>query len=184
MHLEVEQKFPLTNLLQLVEKLAELGATLAPPVEQADLYFNHPAKNFKDSDEALRIRRVGGANWVTYKGPKLDAETKTRRELEVSLGEGEEAFRQFSELLVTLGFVRVFDVRKRRATADLVWQDQRVQIAVDDVLGLGQFVELEISAEQETLSQAKAALASLAEFLDLRDSERRGYLDLLLEQVV
>ena len=184
MHLEVEQKFPLADPQSVIDKLAELGVVLPAAVEQADLYFNHPAKNFKETDEALRIRCVGAKNCITYKGPKLDAQTKTRREIELPLADGDEGFRAFAELLVVLGFVRVFDVRKQRQEVELIWQGQRVHVALDDVLGLGRFVELEISAEPEGLEGAKASLASLAKALGLRDSERRGYLDLLLENVV
>lgn len=184
MQFEVEQKFRLSDPRGIIDKLAGLGAELPPPVEQADLYFNHPAKNFKETDEALRIRRVGGKNYITYKGPKIDAQTKTRREIELPLADGDESFRQFSELLVVLGFLRVFEVRKQRREADVIWQGERVHIALDDVSGLGQFVELEISAAAEHLEAAKARLASLAKFLDLHDSERRGYLDLILDGVV
>ena len=184
MHLEVEQKFPLAHPQGVIDKLAGLGVALPAAVEQADLYFNHPAKNFKETDEALRIRREGEKNRITYKGPKLDAQTKTRREIELPLADGDEAFRQFAELLVVLGFVRVFEVRKRRQEVEITWKEQRVHVALDDVTGLGRFVELEISAGSEQLAAAKACLASLAEFLNLHDSERRGYLDLLLENLV
>src|SRR5687768_6602713 len=102
MHWEVEQKFRLPESRQVVARLAELGVHLADAVEQADLYFNHRAKNYKETDEALRIRRIGERNFVTYKGPKIDAETKTRRELELPLTSGTEAFRQFTELLIAL----------------------------------------------------------------------------------
>jgi len=183
MQLEVELKFPLPNRERVVQRLAVLGGQLPPPIEQTDLYFNHPAKNFKETDEALRIRRVGFENFVTYKGPKLDAETKTRREIELPLAPGDDGFRQFSELLVVLGFIRVFEVRKQRQELELAWEGESVKVAIDEVAGLGSFIELEISAAPEQLDQAKAALLALAKYLDLRDSERRGYLDLLLEHL-
>ena len=44
-----------------------------------------PCRDFAQTDEALRIRTVGDTSFVTYKGPKLDATTKTRRELELPL---------------------------------------------------------------------------------------------------
>lgn len=184
MKYEVEQKFPLADPQRVVAQLATLGVQPLPAVEQADLYFNHPAKNFKETDEALRIRRVGRQNCVTYKGPKIDAETKTRREIELPLAPGEESYLQFAELLVVLGFIRVFEVRKQRREAELTWQGQLVHIALDDVVALGKFIELEISAEADQLADAKAALTSLAKFLELHTSERRGYLDLLLENLV
>ena len=88
MHIEVEQKFRATHSAELLARLERMGAVFAEPVVQVDLYFAHPARDFAQTDEALRIRRVGERNFVTYKGPKLDAMTKTRRELELPLADG------------------------------------------------------------------------------------------------
>ena len=73
--------------------MIELGATIEPPVVQVDQYFAHPARDFAQTDEALRLRRVGKQNFITYKGSKIDATTKTRREIELPLAPGEEARR-------------------------------------------------------------------------------------------
>ena len=85
MKLEVEQKFAVPDLGQLQTRLLELGAKAGEPQLQVDQYFAHPARDFAQTDEALRIRRIGQSNFVTYKGPKIDATTKTRRELELPL---------------------------------------------------------------------------------------------------
>ena len=74
------------------------------------------------------------------------------------------------------------EVRKHRRTFDLAWQGYEVEAALDEVAGLGHFVELEISADEQTLDAARAALASLATRLALGGSERRSYLELLLER--
>ena len=81
MHIEVEQKFRAAHSPELLARLQRLGATIEEPIEQIDQYFAHPVRDFAQTDEALRIRRVGDLNFVTYKGPKLDSTTKTRREL-------------------------------------------------------------------------------------------------------
>ena len=85
MKYEVEQKFPLADAAEAERKLVALGGPFSDPVEQVDRYFGHPARDFAKTDEALRIRRIGQENRITYKGPKLDAATKTRRELELPL---------------------------------------------------------------------------------------------------
>lgn len=180
MLLEIEQKFPVDDLQRLRHLLTELGATFSPWIEQLDVYFAHPSRNFKETDEALRIRRVGEQNFVTYKGPKLDSQTKTRREIELALTPGEEGYVPFAELLEVLGFQRVFEVRKRRMPGQLDWQGQVVHLALDEVADLGQFLELEQVADETHLPAAKACLADLAARLELSGSERRGYLDLLL----
>ena len=80
-------------------------------VEQVDRYFNHPARDFGVTDEAFRIRSVGDANCVTYKGPRIDSVTKTRREIEVSFAEGSDAASQMTDIWQSLGFRFVREVR-------------------------------------------------------------------------
>jgi adenylate cyclase class 2 len=179
---EVEQKFPVDDLLRVERLLSELGAVPEPPRVQIDRYFAHPARDFAKTDEALRIRRVGQQNYVTYKGPKLDATTKTRRELELDLETGDAGFHRFSELLTALGFQPVADVRKTRRPFELRWEGRIVEAALDEVSDVGRFVELELIVSADEVEAAKACLVSLAERLQLSNSERRSYLELLLEK--
>lgn len=180
MHYEVEQKFPVENHDAIVARLTELSFEPHDEIEQADLYFAHPSRDFEQTDEALRIRRVGDQAWMTYKGPKIDPVTKTRREMELALPPGQVMADQYAQLLEALGFRRVTEVRKRRKQGMLEWQGNRVEVALDEVAELGCFVELEISADETTLEAARASLTELAEALGLVHSERRSYLELLL----
>src|SRR5262245_28002097 len=108
---EVELKFPLPDPVSFRHRLAECGARTGPVVEQCDLYFNHPVRDFAQSDEAFRVRLSDGRAFVTYKGPLVDAQTKTRREIEVPLA-GDNAGPQFTEILRLLGFRPVREVQK------------------------------------------------------------------------
>jgi len=180
MRYEVEQKFRVANPAELEGRLVELGADFDPPVWQVDGYYAHPARDFATTDEALRIRRVGDANFVTYKGPKLDQFTKTRREIEVPLAEGEQPAADFGNLLVALGFRLVAEVYKQRRLAELPWQGLSVEVALDQVERLGHFVELEVRADDGDLEAARQNIASLAARLGLLQGERRSYLELLL----
>jgi hypothetical protein len=76
MTLEVEQKFRV--LLDAVASFREMGVVVRP-VEETDLYFQHPARDFAASDEALRIRQKAGVCLLTYKGPKLDHQDPRNR---------------------------------------------------------------------------------------------------------
>jgi adenylate cyclase class 2 len=177
MNIEVEQKHRVIDPAAVKERLAERGAVWSDPIVQADEYFNHPCRDFAQTDEALRIRTVDGESVVTYKGPKLDATSKTRRELELPLAVSHD---EFSEMLIVLGFVPVMTVRKTRRPFDIPQRDQSVHGAWDEVDGVGTFVELELSADDAGLQAASAAIASLADELQLGVSERRSYLELLL----
>jgi adenylate cyclase, class 2 len=181
MQWEVEQKFPLEDVEATRAKLAQLGAAFGEPITQADRYFSHPARHFQKTDEALRLRQVGEENFITYKGPKIDRDTKTRRELELPLPPGSRMAEQFAELLAALGFLTVATVRKTRCPGKLIWDSYDVEIALDEVEEVGSFLELEIAADDSTLDGAKTALKAISVRLGLDRTERRSYLEMLLE---
>src|SRR5437660_4302743 len=109
---EVEQKFRGVDFAALEERLRALCAVESERRMEADHYFNAPDRDFAKTDEALRIRRVGARNFITYKGPKRDLQTKTRTEIELPLADGPEAAEDFARLLVNLGYRPVAVVRK------------------------------------------------------------------------
>jgi adenylate cyclase, class 2 len=178
MRYEVETKFPVPEMTALEARLTGLGATIAAAQSEIDVYFAHPARDFAKTDEALRIRRHGTANFLAYKGPKIDAATKTRREIDLPLPPGEESAQAWTDLLETLGFAPVGQVYKSRRKAQVDWQGRHVEVSLDQVERLGPFVELELVVEPDEVEAAKACIASLAEALQLKGSERRSYLEL------
>jgi adenylate cyclase class 2 len=179
---EVELKFPVRDPERVWQRLAALGATWTEPVAHADRYFQHPSRNFVETDEALRIRTVGEQNVLTYKGPLLDALTKTRREIEVDVQPGESGLTQMIDILQHLGFIPVRTVAKTRRGGALDWQGQPVQWTWDDVPPLGQFVELELVVAETDRDAARDTLLQLGAHLQLGASERRSYLAMLLER--
>jgi adenylate cyclase class 2 len=185
MSYEVELKYPLADAAAVEamrQRLDSLQAAPGEPIEQRDIYFNHPQRDFAQTDEVFRLRCVGEDTFLTYKGPLLDAVAKTRREIEVAAGSGATTREQLRELLVLLGFREVRDVVKRRQPFQLHWQNRDLEVVLDDVRDLGWFVELEILAEDSDRDAARDCLVSLAQALQLGPSERRSYLRLLLER--
>ena len=181
MSFEVEQKYRVADPADVRRRFALLGAEDGGAVVQVDTYYAHPGRDFSATDEALRIRRVGAKNFITYKGPKLDATTKTRREIEFEFAAGDSGAERCDQLLQALGFQRVAEVSKTRQLSRLQRGKHSIELALDDVQEVGSFVELEIGVEQESeLDAARAALADLASELGLEDVERRGYLEMLL----
>ncbi len=178
---EVELKFRVADVEAIERRLAGLAATFGAPVEQVDRYFAHPCRDFAVADEALRLRQAGESLAITWKGPKVDAATKTRREIELPLaGYGPATMEHWTGLLAALGFETVREVVKRRRTAGLDWQGGRVELALDHVHGLGDFLEIETQAAAADLPAARARVESLAHALGCTDAERRSYLELVL----
>jgi len=179
---EVEQKYPVTDVKALISTLAQRGARFDEPIHQADTYYAHPSRDFAKTDEALRIRNIGEQCFVTYKGPKLDTTTKTRREIELPLDPNDRDGSRFAQLLGALGFKTVAVVRKQRRPFTIDSENTEVDGALDEVDGVGSFVELELQADDAGLEAAKKKISQLAVDLHLGPSERRSYLELLLEK--
>ncbi|MFQ5733640.1 MAG: class IV adenylate cyclase [Planctomycetaceae bacterium] len=179
---EVELKFPIDDPQPVLVRLTQLGATPSETVRQADTYFNHPSRDFGQTDEALRIRSVAGRHCVTYKGPLIDNETKTRQEIELPFGDEPADREHLTEIFTSLGFRPVRTVFKSRRSFRLNWAGRPFVVCIDDVDGLGSFVELETSADEESLDAAREGVQRLAAQLGLENSERRSYLVLLLQQ--
>ena len=182
MEYEVELKFRRRASDGLEERIRALDVDSAPPIEQRDAYFVHPVRDFRQTDEAFRIRSEGAHNRLTYKGPRLDRQTKTRQELEIEFSSGATSREEMVTMLLALGFRESRTVVKRRRTCRLEWENREVQLAFDLVEGLGEFVELEMMACESDWPAARDSLQRLAAHLGLSDAERRSYLELLVAE--
>ena len=179
MVIEVEMKFAVRDEVELRQRLKKWEVELGPSERQVDSYFSHPARDFSNTDEALRIRQTESRVEVTYKGPRLDERTKTRKEIEVSLADQRTAAPQFAEILDALGFCVAGEVTKSRRLGQLQVRNRTVTVALDQVDGLGRFLELECIVCPADVAEARATLEFLACELELGVTERRSYLELL-----
>jgi adenylate cyclase class IV len=85
-------------------------------------------------------------------------------------------------LLVALGFQPVATVRKQRRRFHVKLDGRDVEGALDLVDRVGPFVELELLASDENLEASRRVIRKLADELCLGPSERRSYLEMLLQQ--
>jgi len=167
MGFEVEVKAPCPK--DIARRLAEAEAEFVREERQDDAYFNHPVRDFKVTDEALRVRKIGRMRFLTYKGPKLSKRTKMREEYEVPVGEG------ICEILIRLGFRQSLTVSKTRRYYRLEGFD----VCVDEVEGLGAYIEVE---SPDTADEEK--ILALMERLGLSPASAttKSYLELIEEK--
>jgi adenylate cyclase class 2 len=170
--LEIEVKSPCDDLRRVKKILVEKEARLTGRRKQIDIYLAHPTRDFAATDEALRIRRETDAGSLTYKGPKIDMDTKSREELKVMVADTDTLLTIFHRI----GFEESGRVEKLR----MMYTIHGITVCLDRVSGLGDFVEAEY--EGEDLDSGKKAIIALMHELGLKDNERRSYLELLLDK--
>ena len=158
--IEVEVKVPVKNRILIEDALLQMGFAKGDLVKESDFYFDSSLHKLKDNDMALRVRMcenltVGSTeHTMTFKGPKMDTISMTRKELEMNIedtGIGK-------EILISLGYEPVPPVIKLRQH----FHRKQITACLDQVERLGEFLELEI-----VVSQAQKKDAALNEILSL-----------------
>jgi len=182
--LEIEMKASLAGVdpERLSAAAERLGFVPDYACREEDTYYNGIDRDFRETDEALRVRshtqdgRVEAC--VTYKGPKQDARSQTRTELESGAASPE----TMRTILERLGFRKVLEVRKNRRG----FCRSGMNLCLDEVDGLGRFLELEIVAPDGTEgAQREALLERRFTVLDelgvpRENLTRSSYLELLM----
>lgn len=168
------------------EALEEREAAALNTVTQSDTYYDAPMREFGETDEALRVRhervdseegrsvdRDAETTKLTYKGPLVDEDSKTREEHETVV----EDAAAIEGLLDALGFEAVATVEKRREQFAL----EGYTVTLDHVTDLGEFVEIETEVEEREIDEAREEAASVLGSLGLDPEEgiRTSYLELL-----
>ena len=163
----------------LRERLDDVGADRIEHRRQIDTYYDAPHRSFADTDEALRIRREEPADGetvtkLTYKGPLVEAASKTREEHETVVDDDE----ALQGVLAGLGFEPAAVVEKDRTYYDF----EGYTLVLDAVEGLGEFVEIEREVAEAEIETAREEAVDVLERLGLDPDEqiRTSYLGLLL----
>ena len=183
MSVEVEIKLKIEDPEQLIEKLEGLGFIKGEQLLESDTYFTSENHDFVKLGEALRVRQIRNVDTdeisavITYKGKKLDDRSMAREELELEIPDAEVG----KTLLQRIGFYSVPVLEKKR------WHFRRNEMTacVDQVTGLGDYLELEIIVETE--AEREGALQKIENMLlslgySMKDTTRHSYLSMLTNQ--
>lgn len=172
---EIEIKARVGDKGALVERLKKLGVKLGPKVRQHDVVFCKPGQQDYEKDSIwLRIRTENDkkVTWTLKKdtGRKLDS---IEHELQVSDG------RELETMLRLMGNTLYSDLTKTRQKAKY----GEIEICIDDVDGLGTFIEAEKTVADHNADYETVAAQLWRFFAKLgitrEDGEPLGY-DVLL----
>jgi len=174
MNREVEVKARLKNREAVTAKLRELGCTFYPPVSQKDIVYTLPGSSIPlpPGGVALRLRTQDGRSICTTK--KTISNNLDCDEAEFDVSNPEELLHTFS-LLGFTEFSRVHKVRQKAAY-------QNMEICLDEVEGLGSYIEVERLTDGENSAQIQKELFEFLQTLGVapEDQETNGY-DILIK---
>lgn len=161
---EIEAKLKVDSHKELIKKLAELGAEFLEEQLQTDYYFDDANRTLTRTDRCLRLRRQrtgqGEKAFLTYKGARQENEFKKRQEIEIEVNNADLA----EKLLPLLGYEKALVFEKRRR----VWQLGDCKVALDGLVLLGSFVEIE-GPDREKIANVQRSLG-LGELPHIPDS--------------
>ena len=182
--IEVEIKAVITDTAATEKMLTALGFTKKLTLSEQDVYFNGNDRDFRKTDEALRIRAQKDikdgteSNVLTYKGPKLGSESQTRQELEIPFSDAA----KMREILSALGYPPILEVRKLRR----IYCFGDITACVDHVDSLGDYLELEklVNDKQDYPKAVDELYEWLSKVGIPKDRlTQYSYLELLLKQI-
>ncbi len=176
--IEIEVKASVKDPKKVERSIIELGAVPIGIENQADTYYNTSCRDFGKTDEALRIRVQNDRYFLTYKGPKMDNVSKTRKEYQVEINDSN----SMGDILSALAFFPVATVIKKRKNYRL----GDFYISLDEVRNLGDFIEIEISVKnQKNYEEQLESIFKIIDKLGIsRESTiRKSYLEMILENL-
>lgn len=162
---EVEVKAKVVNKDILQSKLTDLGIVLGDPIFQKDTIFvpeGQSALPVSHGIRVLRIREQGGKFLFTLKYSVTDNLDKVERELEISDPT------VLSQIILDLGFVHIATVEKMRRKAQI----GELEICVDEVNGLGVFIEVEKLVDGEDVTGVQDELGRFLGTCGISDENR------------
>lgn len=183
MNIEVEIKVKVENLKEIQKKVMAVGK-LIKSIRQIDDYYIPYHRDFFNKKphptEWLRIRNNPDKAIFEYDlsiNKKENGEQDCAEEYETEISNPDE----FRKILGFLDFKKVITVDKQRE----YWMCGNIEIALDEIKGIGSFVEAEAKINFKTNAEAKSACINLLESFGIKDVSNnqifKGYPILLSE---
>ncbi|MDO4492109.1 MAG: class IV adenylate cyclase [Lachnospiraceae bacterium] len=192
--IEVEIKLKVSSPEVVEQQLRQLGFAYHAAYLQEDSYYDNRDGLIRSDGQALRLRTITACGdgkpsshtCITFKGKKLDTVSMTRQELETEVGD------RFvlDRILQALGYQvippSVVKHRKEYVRSGFhLPDDNRTQITMnaclDQVDGLGDFLELEMMTDEDERGMALDCIEEMLHKLgySICDTTTSSYLSML-----
>jgi len=164
MKIEIEVKAKIKNFDDIISRLKEIGCILNQPVTQDDCVYNKKGINPKDKSHGtpvLRIREQLGRITFTLKKNRNNELDCIEKEVDVTDKD------TLKDILELLDFEKTVEVHKKRRRGK--YNDY--EICLDEVDGLGSFIEIEKMSEEDG-EKVQNELFNFLKTLGIKDEDR------------
>lgn len=174
---EIEVKAKINDLALLAASLEKLGLVMSAPIRQKDRIFLPQGTDYgsiTSHTNVLRIRDQDGIIKFTLKRHRANELDCIERELAISDGE------MMVSILGDLNYYEAVQVVKVRRKC----QFQDMKICLDEVEGLGAFIEIEKMSDEEG-EKTQRELFDFLKILGVKEEDRvrKGYDTLVIEKI-
>jgi len=165
---EIEVKSRLRDRNAVIEKLESLGCKFSEELHQVDHIFIPEGTAFPTPFEVpvLRVREENNRFILTLKISQGSRQDSLERELEISDGA------KMIEILGLIGYKESISVDKKRIKTN--YKD--IEIVLDDVKGLGEFIEAEKIVAVESQEDRKKIQEELLDLLETLGIHREDHI--------
>lgn len=185
MNIEVEIKIAIDNFEEIKTKVFAIGKFIKS-IHQIDDYYNPSHKDFlgqkPQPTEWLRLRTNPDKVIFEYDkavNMQADGNYEYAEEYETEISNKEE----FTKILSFLDFKKAVTVDKQRE----YWDCGDLEIALDRIKDLGDFIEVEAKGSFNSADEARKACFSFLDNLGIKDADqieiKKGYPVMLLEKI-
>ncbi len=178
---EIEVKAKITNIESLSEKLANLGCQFGVSLTQEDVIFLPIGIEFSEivkGTPVVRVRNSSDIITLTLKKRVISENELIKLEKEVIVSDKQKAI----EIIEHMGFHEVVRVEKKRTECKY----KEMTICIDNIIGLGDYIEIEKLSENEKDEEIQDYLFSFLQSLGINSEDRvtKGYDTLIYENSI
>lgn len=174
---EIEVKIKISALeYEKFKKMFKEKADCIGEYHQIDNYYSPYGEHYYDNgDRCLRVRKIENTSILSYKQIfNEDTDDCYIKEYETVVGDA----KMLECILDSLNFKSEIVVDKRRIEFDY---DGKYCIALDEVMELGHFIEIENRDENKSVNERNKELQDLISILnlDLENQNKEGYSNMI-----
>lgn len=166
--IEIEDSYILNNDYDIDFYITKNGFKFVNIIYETDTYYVDKSGKFIDKRICLRTRKTNDEKLeLTYK-PETSDETEKYGKREVNISLPVEDENDINFILNELGYNKYVKFTKKRTTYTKYYDGAEHNIMIDEINGIGKFIELEIITDEEHQAYYTEKLDKLVEEFDCK----------------